>query len=199
MPSRREGLGRRTRPTCECPKRRRRRWRLRWWGGSRGQSRGSRRFVGLLESRVSWGERASKPGRPTMQKRELELCKLLLGHRNPHFTVSLLAVFSPPAYAFLPPLALDERLERGRDSPVNESMQSLIDAAARCTAGGCRGQRRGGCGSEEVEKVELSREREGGVEGWDVFNEGEGGGLVRRVREGRGEVVSERVGCIVVW
>lgn len=127
----------------------------------------------------------------TVEKGELELRELLLGHGNAHLAVAFLRLVSPPPSPLLLPLALDERLERGRDSPMHEPVQTLVHSTPRSSARdgacACRGW------TKEVEKVELVREGESRVEGGDVLDEGERGGLVRRVGERGREVVGVRV------
>lgn len=136
-----------------------------------------------------------------MEEGEFELCELLLGHGDSHLAVGVLELVTSPANAavLLLGLALDKCLEGGGDTPVDESVEALVDATA--SSGAARdGTGGGGGGAKEVEEVELAGEGEGHVEGGHVFDEGEGGGLERGVGEGGRELERGRFERgVVIW
>lgn len=137
----------------------------------------------------------------TVQEREFELGKLLLRDGDAHLGVRVLSVVEAPPAIVLARFALDVRLKRRRHSIVQQAVQAFVDG----TSG--RGRRRSGAtesgtgsrrgGPEQVEKVQLSGEWDGAVEDGDMLDQGEGGGLRRRIRERGRERVRERVARVV--
>lgn len=81
-----------------------------------------------------------------MQERQLELSKLLLRHRNAHFGVGILAFIGSSAtgcYSSIRVtlvLALDESLEYGSHTIVDETVQTFVHSTATARRRGSRVQ-----------------------------------------------------------
>lgn len=76
--------------------------------------------------------------RLTMQQRQFQLCKLLLGHGNAHLAVCVFAVLDTSAsrhdtVCVLLVLALYECLEYRCNTVVYETVQTFVHSAAACS------------------------------------------------------------------